>query len=525
MSTPNSTIYVCSGVRLSSRYDHSIYFDEEEAQLAYFQRKAVRTFTAYSYIRKSWKLKLGATMEEANLWNYLFFQNGTNGKWWYYFITNLEYINDGTVELTLELDVLQTYLFDFNFLPCFIERQHTISDEIGEHTILENLELGDYIVNGSEKAYETYDCCILVQSTINPNTLANVTGALVDGVYSGLGLYAVDRGKWQRLASILSGLSSSGKIDAIVNMWMYPQSLVSLDGGYDWEDETVCLPVKGCLTQSTYFRKITDKLDGYQPKNNKLFCYPFNFLYVTNNMGASAVYKYERFETPACNFSLSGAPSPDAGVKLVPQDYNGMVNNYAEGLILNNFPTCAWNADVYKLWLAQNQNAHNMIEQNATVSFIAGAVTTGVSIATGGLLGAGAGVGAMYNGLSSIQSLSAAKSDKAIEPHQARGGYSTSVNFSQKTHTFLAEYKSINKEHAKCIDDYFTMYGYQVNRIDVPNLDARPAFTFTKTVGCKIQAWFCDEDVNKIQQIFDNGVTFWKDGDQIGNYLLNNKPV
>ena len=53
-------------------------------------------------------------------------------------------------------------------------------------------------------------------------------------------------------------------------------------------------------------------IDGYVPKNNKLFTYPYCFLYVTNLMGNSATYKYEYFNSANCvfDFAMDMSPNP-----------------------------------------------------------------------------------------------------------------------------------------------------------------------------------------------------------------------
>ena len=38
-----------------------------------------------------------------------------------------------------------TWMGDFKLNQCFIERQHTISDSIGQYIEPENFELGDYV--------------------------------------------------------------------------------------------------------------------------------------------------------------------------------------------------------------------------------------------------------------------------------------------------------------------------------------------------------------------------------------------
>ena len=99
--------------------------------------------------------------------------------------------------------------------------------------------------------------------------------------------------------------------------------------------------------------------------------------------------------------------------------------------------------------------------------------------------------------------------------------------------TFTFYTKELDTEHAKIIDNYFTMFGYKLNRVQKPNLCTRPAFTYIKTVGCNITgidtngnlltgANFCTEDRVKINTIFDRGITFWVDGDRIADYSQDN---
>lgn len=45
----------------------------------------------------------------------------------------------------------------------------------------------------------------------------------------------------------------------------------------------------------TKVNKNLKTIDGYTPKNNKCFCYPFNYLTLNNNSGVKVILKYELF--------------------------------------------------------------------------------------------------------------------------------------------------------------------------------------------------------------------------------------
>lgn len=546
MSTPMTQVNICAGVRLDNRYQHTIYFSSPEKQQEYFAGKVVRTFPAYSHHRRNWELKVEATVASAQGWNYLYIVN-PGVKPYYYFINKVEYVSDTTVKLFLELDVIQTHLFNgATLLPCFVERQHTTTDNVGEHTIPEGLETGPYWNYHVYNMEDMAEMGILVLSTLdivkdfskdNPPELAY--GTVFNGVYSGLEVYAFDG--WLYLAEKLKVLDELGKIDAIVSIWMYPKNLITLDqyGGivvgptstweeFDWGKNKAGYVEEASAKSATLalYTNYSDKLfEGYTPKNKKLYTHPYNMLYVTGNQGDKAEYKFEYFNhDDKYHFNLYGAISPDAGVKLVPDQYNitGANVNYDEGITLANFPPCAWDSDTYKVWLAQNYNQLAHAEQSAVITSLSGLGTMVVGAATGNLAMAGAGIVGAYHGYNQIQGIMAQKEDAKAQPPQAKGTFSSTVNVASGRQTFTFYYKCIRKEYAQQIDDFFTMYGYKLNRVQVPNIHARPAFTFVKTVGCKVCGSLCNEDITQIENIFDNGLTFWVDGDKVADYSQDN---
>lgn len=522
MSTPQSMIYICSGVRLNPSYEHTIYFTSESKQLEYFAGKVVKTFSAYSFIRKSWNIKVNATMEEAKTWTYLYFRNGS-GKYYFYFITNIEYVNDSTVDLTVEIDVMQTYHFDYSMLPCFVEREHASTDAIGDNTIEEGLEVGDMKVILQENLEQINELCVLVLSTFNPmNTNEQNTDTVLyatyNNVFSGLGIYAVQKENFEAWGNKLKLLDDYGKSEGIVAMWMYPKNLVQLKDGELWSDGVVCHAVHS-VTNFNYNMSRNPTIDGYTPKNNKLFVYPYNFMYVSNNSGGAGVYRYERFENPLrCEFKCTGALSPEGAVTYFPLNYNGIILNYEEGLTLGGYPSCAWNQDIYKLWLAQNSNQQGLALLSGGAKILGGVIGT---IATGGL-GAVASGGMAVSGLSQVMGVLAQRSDKEIQPAQAKGTFSSNLNIVNGFQNFTMQRKCVTKEIAKIIDDFFDMYGYKTNRVKVPNRNVRANWTYTKTIGCHITGNLCTDDLTKIESIYNNGITFWKNGDSIANYTLAN---
>lgn len=535
MSTPETTIYICSGVPLNSRYNHSLYFDGVIAQRNYMQGYVVKTLPAYSFVRRSWSLKVEAELVEAVKWNYLYFHYPNDAQNYYYFINRVEYVNDSTVELFLELDLLQTYLFDLQFDDCLIEREHVTDDEVGKHTVSEGLDAGELVYRKYETLTELTDYVIMILASYNPYTTtnkdnANTTGGVYGNVYSGLGLYAVPITKYKNLTDKIATLTDEGLIDGIVSMWLYPKALIELEGEQDWSDDMWCFNVSNVCETSVNF-KPSANIGGYSPKNNKLMTYPFNVIEVSNNSGSTVTYREEFLHHNAdgyIDFNVFGALTPDAGMRLAPDDYlNGNTetgNNHA--INTPAFPTCAWNSDTYKIWLAQNQHTLDTQKATSAVSAVAGlaSVIGGTAML---LTGAGSGVGigmigggtlSMVNSVIQVSNSIGTQEAAEKQADQMRGSFSPSINAAMKMHTFTIAQKQITEERAKIIDGYFTMYGYKVNRIGRPSIHNRHGWTYVKTVGCNITGDFNNEDKTKIESIFDKGVTWWTTNAVMGRY-------
>ena len=131
---PNSTIRLLSGVPLNMGYENTIYFASKSAQANYFIGKTVAVFNENTYQRVS----LGTVRVECNVdtvqnCNYMCFINRNYGaKWFYAFVTDVRYINDVTTEVDYVIDDLQTYFFDIELKECFVEREHTATDAVGD---------------------------------------------------------------------------------------------------------------------------------------------------------------------------------------------------------------------------------------------------------------------------------------------------------------------------------------------------------------------------------------------------------
>lgn len=187
---PTTNIKLLKDVPLDTTYDHTIYFASKTAQYNYFVGLQKYNLTNYTYQRvKKGVARVGIKADNLYDCNYMMFQNTAYGtKWFYAFITAVEFVNNECAEIYFELDVMQTWFFDCEPDYCFIEREHTETDGIGEHIEPETVATGEYVMNNYSPIKYMTDMvvCIAIVDTNNATD-----GTLYDGIYASPGRVSI----------------------------------------------------------------------------------------------------------------------------------------------------------------------------------------------------------------------------------------------------------------------------------------------------------------------------------------------
>lgn len=170
--TPQGQLYLCK-TPLENDYKNQLTFSNANAQMTYFNSTVQHTFDNYTYIKKDNAIQVGKNIDEIIDCNYLFYKNtGFTNKWYFCFITNMEYVNENCTRITFETDCYQTWLFQIEYKQSFVEREHVNDDTVGLHTVPENLETGEYICNEhyKDETMDNYaqDLCFVMASTSEP---------------------------------------------------------------------------------------------------------------------------------------------------------------------------------------------------------------------------------------------------------------------------------------------------------------------------------------------------------------------
>lgn len=573
---PTGQLKILRNVPVDADYQNTIYFGKGEntRQASVFSNFAKFTIDDHSYQRVTVnKIRVGINSERLYDCNYLMFQNSTgfgSYMWFYAFIDSITYINNTVSEIEYTIDSLQTYLTYIDFNMCFVERQHTPTDNIGDNIVPEGLELGEQVYNGysangdfsgtyssgselvttypidatgGEYAYEPIvsayvnrTMCIVVGLVVTQNS----NGTIYDGTYGAtiLRAYPCTPGGITGVNTLVQ--QHYADPDSIQFMYMCPKFAIGLSTTIP--NTGIAIPYGHSGKKQLYTAPAltgTETLDGYLPINKKMYTYPYNYLHIDNSNGSDLNLRYEYFGLQG-EASEVGKPAISIGsnltfplqVILKPVNYKGCDAEEIETEVLsiNEFPMCSWNVDTFKVWMAQNAVP-------ILINGAAGVLSAGASLRRGMLFPRA------YNDKirnaewssrigqdrSLIGTIAGALSDgysAAIAADTVKGNFVTKgANFSLGRKHFYFGRVSVQHEYAKIIDDYFTRYGYAIKKLQVPNLNARPEFTYVKTIGCTINGSVPADDERNICNIMDNGITFWNNPANVGQYGLNNRPV
>lgn len=512
---PQTNIKLLRNVPLDPTFDHTIWFGNATSQYNYFAGKQAFNLTDYTYQRVNKGIaRVGIKADSLYNCNYMMFQNTAYGnKWFYAFITSVEFVNNECSEITFEIDVMQTWFFDYTLNMCFVEREHTETDNLGEHIEPENVSTGEYVFNDYAPVYNMADIAIVVAVVEVDGENASIDGKKYDGIYGGATLWVYDVNKFAQINDKLKKYIQ--KPDAVVSIYTIPK--VFLPNG--------TIPSSNRIPELDSSLKITsistaltgnENIDGYKPKNKKLYTYPYNFYHVDNAGANSLALRYEFFDKFAPSIEINANVTQPVTVCLRPTNYKGSGDktNNTESISLTGYPLCSWNVDSYNAWVAQNSVSIGSRLAGIGAGVI-GAGLTANPLAIGG---------ALVSGVGQVASLLTQDYKASIQADMIKGNPQGNLNVSSRKQQFYVGRMSITAEYARIIDDYFTRFGYGVKRLKVPNRSSRPHWNYVKTAGCTISASVPADDERQICGIYDKGITFWKNGSEIGNYALDNRP-
>lgn len=528
---------------LTADDENQLTFSSLAAQRNYFEGLPGFNLNGSTYQRKDNAIRYPGNVDSLRKYNYVAYQNSEfTNKIFYAYVREMRYVNENTTDIIIETDVYQTWMFDFEFKPSFVEREHVNDDTIGLHTYPESLEYGNYVPQTyikTELSNLAYSYMVLQVTDFPSNAgISSVVSKIYNGMCSGCYYIAVEGAynsdginKW------VKAYADDGKADAILSIFPLPEAMIctidpntGVPTGLKVElSNTVFSPSylipnssRSAAVQATIVPRPTN-FEGYIPNNNKLFTAPYCYFNFDTYTGSTISFNYEDFNTSTApiTFQMLGNVTTGGEFKIQPLNYRGNADAKANFAVnVGAFPQGSWNNDTYQNWLALNSNALTIQTEAAVAKAAVGGVGSLFSLNLAGAAQSAISVGetiAMANEQRRVASLA---------PDQARGNTGTqTLNFSEGLIGGAFTTYTIRKEYAEIIDDYFSMYGYKVNKLKVPNFTGRQNWNYVKTVGSNVEGPVPQDDILKMKAILDRGCTFWHNPSNFLNYNANNEIV
>lgn len=576
---PQTEVRLLNNVPLTSSYEHQMTFASKTAQSTYFTGKTAHTFSDFTYVKEDGTVKVPLGRDQLYACNYIMFKNTDFGtKWFYGFITKLEYVNPDTTKVHFELDVYQTWQFDFTFRQSYVEREHTqrFNGTVPViNTIDEGLAYGDeYETVHMQQVNSFDDIFFLVIACKQPmhtgstgKVTPNFNGApqpltyyvhpfKLDGTYPTM-MLGTQGLTVSPVADVLEALyeveDAQNNIVSIYITEHFGIGLAKTDNLYVFpSDKFEAVQVGTFSTVHAYNvtdysgngKNLGNKYTGfYTSSESKLLMYPYCVTVLTDMKGNQIELKNEYIKGTDLTVFIRGSLGVSNKVAYTVPNYRvdvaddtNLFNSQFEHALINNSPNDL--PVITDLLAAYLQGNRNTIENqkasmwfNAITTTIGGAVAGGAGmLGRGGIPGAviGAGIGggmAAANAHFTIEGLNAKQEDIANIPASiSKMGGNTAFDFGHRLTGLFVIKKQITSEWRQRLEGYFKMFGYKVNMLKVPNLKTRQHYNFVKTVGANVTGNVPQEDLAVIKRMFDQGVTLWH-GDWVGDYSLQNDEV
>lgn len=551
---PSGTIQLIKGVNIDNRYAHTIYFASESAQNTFFTSKVAFTFSNQYYTRHNENtIRIKTLCDAVADCTYLRFQNRPNGKWYYAFINSVNYINENVTEIIYEIDVMQTWFIQTgcDIKPCFVDREHVSDDTFGIYHAPDTPATDEYVYHYFQNTQLFTDYDVNVQ--ISTGTESGM--AFDNNSYMGCRMFRLDEN-----ASTADAITTFIQT-ALGGSWDKNQQSANIVDLYSFPSEfnhaTVADNTKtlDSFAHPTTFYYADNS--SYTPKNKRLLAAPYCYLFVTDFKGENSLYQWEQFTDPSnILFRIIGNPLGGGSILAFPLNYAGELSNYDSGLFVNNFPKRAFSYDAYSAWVAAG-GMTRLKEQQTLVNMqgvargmetvgdmfsvsktaISAAGTTAAAMATGGLatpvaayMAADAGQKISQASANAINRQVAQREaqnninytfkDAKYAPDIVMGNISSDIPTSSRFFDFNFHHMYPRKDEAIRIDDFFSTFGYSIKEVKTPRITGRKHWNFIKTMGAVIGGDMPSTSKQAIADIFDSGIFFWKNGNEVGNFRV-----
>lgn len=574
--TPGGRIRFYKGLGLDKGYSNSIFFATKAEQADFFAAQASNEITYNNGSKTSPTMvvkspftrsfKIPANSAEIFPYDYIEVTpnvsgSGSMAKRLYMFITGVSFINDAVAQIDCELDVIQTFMFDWQLGTQSVEQMHSsvIYDRFSEQLKSEE--------KFNPSVSEVVNSTILSKAQTNGNgyiiatteVLYKPTIEMVSYGYSGedtTHISPVGKKDANQLLYVYCGATAGytaeenlfyliwqydkeNKLNAIKKIMGCPPILQGIDArsssvkwlyaGRDigapkldnFEDTFPgCHPIVSGDLKTTTTVSAPNNINLYVPMDPKTF--NLLELEVGGIDGGGFTLNTDSIFTDKIDITINGVFSLDPQIIVFPSvnevpaiasnNVGGVMSNMAPIFTLSKIPTFTiYNSDNEEIFYTQESVSAANALASTTASIASGiigaqtaktpesAATTAISTATGAF-------STLSNTIANAQTRS------IRQPYSLIGSSSPSAKWLANINYVVANWKAPSKVEVRAYDMFVSIFGYNQNGslMDLSGSKYMPRsnFSFIKTMNANINGAL---GIYKgaIESAFNNGIRFW----------------
>lgn len=541
---PKTEVYFLN-VPFGKDYKHVVDFPTHKARMDALTALSDKHVTAVNIVRKDTEIVIDGVLQNMERYNYVMYKNASlSNKWWYAFITGIDYQADHLTKVKIKTDVWQSYLYERKIYKSLVERTHipVNEDSIGRwvmpepfysepeesrevDTVLGSSDWEPQWVLHTTSKYNNSTDSYEYSGTGSAGTYSGEYGHYVNSpaamkdvmdnygrksfndVVNDVGIEIDWKQFWKNLLTTGSDLKPTNQSIALTG-------LTTLAELQDHRDECVglyAIPrwaiIQGQATPTNDFTYRSDTLQldrstlasGYRPRNKKLLSSVFTQYILYNRNGFKVSLNPEMLGN-TLDITVGCSPMGTTGYIVSLDNYENDTNNYFK------VP--------YSCSARVGYDANTGLDK----------AVSGVS----SLLGLTMGIGRVTSGdASSIPGILQSGEDLIdfTKPQYQSIGSSgdiTSVTDGRAT-IRLAEL-SPSAAHSRAADRYLDQFGYAVNEILNVSyyIKSRSNWNYIKTQNVNLSIKGPADDCEELKDIFNSGTTIWHGLDHFGDYDQTN---
>lgn len=548
---PNTTLYV-GVVPWNSDLKNVQSYNSRAEQISTIQGLLTHKYEHINIIRRDTDLILKGVNEDLTQCNYLMYQNADiSNKWYFSFIDNVQYNSLNSVIISHTIDVWQTYHFDITYYKNLILRAHVAksSDTVGRWLAPEPINVAPEFErkhNVFNDLSWTPQYVLHSTSVYNPNTKkyeykGNGTGATLSAEYgifvdNDSDVQAVIKkygkmspaealkddnddkysnwiadlltGQWESFEKSIDNAIKLISTTSISQLQDHRSELIGLYAIPAWvHDGTNKYATNNIKKKDVTVALPTETLAcGYTPRNKKMLSSLCKAYLFYNENGFKLPLKPELFTSASPSFTVKSTELSTNGFIL-------QIDSYADYTAKTN--KISYRCE-NRLGYDANTGLDKVLNTLTSAVGVVNAVGSVASQAFAGNVG-----GAVQGAVGAVQ-----QSINMIDALGQRGvntGASGDI-MSVTEKRAMPVFADVSPTVAQCryIDDYLDVYGYAINEIGKISsyMKNRSNWNYIQVANCNIKVSAPNDDVNKLKQMFESGVTIWHKS--FGDYDQNN---